>query len=54
VIHSAGSYGFGMGSNYNTRGRSAEVAVQNGEVKLIRRRESFEDLVALELEFLED
>jgi len=54
VIHSAGPYGFGMGSNYNTRGRSAEVAVQNGEVKLIRRRESFEDLVALELEFLED
>lgn len=54
VIHSAGSYGFGMGSNYNTRGRSAEVAVQNGEAKLIRRRESFEDLVALELEFLED
>jgi len=54
VIHSAGSYGFGMGSNYNSRGRRAEVAVQNGEVKLIRRRESFEDLVALELEFLED
>ena len=53
VIHSAGAYGFGMGSNYNTRGRSAEVALKNGEAKLIRRREKFEDLIALEQEFLE-
>ena len=54
VIKSAGAYGFGMGSNYNTRGRSAEVAVQNGKDRLIRKRESFEDLIALEKEFLED
>lgn len=54
VIHSAGSYGFGMGSNYNTRGRSAEVAVQDGKARLIRRRESFEDIIALELEFLQN
>ncbi len=53
VIHSAGAYGFGMGSNYNTRGRSAEVAVSGGKARLIRRRESFEDLIALEQEFLE-
>ncbi len=53
VVHSAGAYGFGMGSNYNTRGRSAEVALKGGESKLIRRRETFEDLVALETEFLE-
>nr|CAI78778.1 diaminopimelate decarboxylase [uncultured Campylobacterota bacterium] len=53
VIHSAGSYGFGMGSNYNTRGRSAEVALKNGTAKVIRKRETFDDLVALELEFLE-
>ncbi len=53
LIHSAGSYGFGMGSNYNTRGRSAEVAVEGSLDRLIRRRESFDDLVALELEFLE-
>ena len=52
VIHSAGAYGFGMGSNYNTRGRSAEVAVENGEDRLIRKRETFEDLIALEQEFL--
>ncbi|WP_372998124.1 diaminopimelate decarboxylase [Sulfurimonas sp.] len=54
VVHSAGAYGFGMGSNYNTRGRSAEVAVQNGKARLIRRRENFEDLIALEKEFLEN
>ncbi len=52
VVHSAGAYGFGMGSNYNTRGRSAEVALENGAERLIRRRETFDDLVALELEYL--
>lgn len=52
VVSSAGAYGFGMGSNYNTRGRSAEVAVSNGEARLIRKRENFEDLIALEKEFL--
>ena len=54
VIHSAGAYGFGMGSNYNTRGRSAEVAVQNNKARLIRKRECFEDLICLEQEFLVD
>ena len=53
VIHSAGAYGFGMGSNYNTRGRSAEVAIKGGEDKLIRRRESFDDLISLEKEYLD-
>ena len=52
IIHSAGAYGFGMGSNYNTRGRSAEVAVENGEARVIRKRECFEDLICLEQEFL--
>lgn len=54
VIHSAGAYGFGMGSNYNTRGRSAEVAVEAGKERLIRRRETFEDVIALEREYLQD
>ena len=54
VIKSAGAYGFGMGSNYNTRGRAAEVAIENGKDRLIRKRESFDDLIALEQEFLED
>ncbi|MDP3120983.1 MAG: diaminopimelate decarboxylase [Sulfuricurvum sp.] len=52
VVHSAGAYGFGMGSNYNTRGRSAEIAVENGEARIIRARETFEDLIALEREYL--
>jgi diaminopimelate decarboxylase len=54
VVHSAGAYGFGMGSNYNTRGRSAEVALEEGKERLIRRRESFEDVIALEREYLKD
>ncbi len=53
VIHSAGAYGFGMGSNYNTRGRSAELALKGGEARLIRKRETFEDLIALEKDFLD-
>ncbi len=53
VVHSAGAYGFGMGSNYNTRGRSAEVAIEDGKDRLIRRRESFEDLISLEKEFID-
>lgn len=52
VVHSAGAYGFGMGSNYNTRGRSAEIALKGGVARVIRKRESFEDLIALEREFL--
>ena len=49
VIHSAGAYGFTMSSNYNTRGRAAEVAIVDGVDHCIRKRESFEDQVALEL-----
>lgn len=52
VVHSAGAYGFGMGSNYNTRGRSAEVALEEGKNRLIRRRETYEDVIALEREYL--
>ncbi len=52
VVHSAGAYGFGMGSNYNTRGRSAEIALENGEARIIRARETFDDLIALEREYL--
>jgi len=48
VVHSAGAYGFTMSSNYNTRGRAAEVAVMDGEDHLIRERETFEDQIRLE------
>jgi diaminopimelate decarboxylase len=45
AIHNAGAYGFSMASNYNSRLRPAEVLVMNGEAKLIRERETFDDLV---------
>ena len=41
-----------MASNYNTRERVAEIAVENGVDRLIRKRETFEDLIALEEEFI--
>lgn len=47
---SAGAYGMAMSSNYNGRPRAAEVLVDGASVKLIRRRETFEDLVRPELE----
>ncbi len=53
VVKSAGAYGFTMASNYNTRGRSAEVALEGGQDRLIRQRESYEDQVRLELEYLQ-
>ena len=52
AIYSAGAYGFTMASNYNTRGKVAEIAVENGNDRLIRRREIFEDLIAHEEEYL--
>ncbi|HRF57882.1 MAG TPA: diaminopimelate decarboxylase [Campylobacterales bacterium] len=52
VIKSAGSYGFSMSSNYNTRPRAAEIAVEEGVDRVIRKRESFDDLIALEKDFL--
>ena len=48
VVHSAGAYGFTMSSNYNTRGRAAEVAILDGKDYLIRARETFEDQIKLE------
>jgi len=53
VVHSAGAYGFTMASNYNTRPKSVEVALQGGKDRLIRKRETYEDQVRLELEYLE-
>lgn len=44
-IMSAGSYGFCMSSNYNSRRRVAEVMVDNDKFFIIRKRETFEDLV---------
>jgi diaminopimelate decarboxylase len=44
-LHSAGAYGFAMSSNYNTRGRAAEVMVDGDRAHLVRQRETFADMV---------
>jgi len=48
AVMSAGAYGMAMSSNYNTRPRAAEVLVDGAEAHLVRRRESVEELFALE------
>jgi diaminopimelate decarboxylase len=47
-IFTAGAYGFTMSSNYNARSRAAEVLVDGDKFSIIRRRETYEDLIALE------
>ncbi len=49
VIHDTGAYGASMSSNYNTRPLIAEVLVDGGQVRLIRRRQTVEELLSLEL-----
>jgi diaminopimelate decarboxylase len=48
AIMQAGAYGLTMSSNYNTRGRAAEVIVDGDRVHLVRRREEPAELFALE------
>ncbi|MFC5549775.1 diaminopimelate decarboxylase [Massilia aerilata] len=48
AMMTGGAYGFTMASNYNTRGRAAEVLVDGDKVHLIRRREEPAELFALE------
>jgi len=50
VIHDTGAYGASMSSNYNTRPLIAEVLVDGGQARLIRRRQTVDELLALELE----
>ncbi len=50
AILNAGAYGFTMSNNYNSRLRPAEVMISNGKTKLIRRRETVEDLLRTQLE----
>ena len=45
VIECAGAYGFVMSSNYNSKPLAAEVLIRGGQAHLIRRRQTFEDLV---------
>jgi diaminopimelate decarboxylase len=48
AIMSAGAYGMAMSSNYNTRPRAAEVMVDGAKAHIVRRRETVEELYALE------
>ncbi len=45
AVMSAGAYGFVMASNYNSRPRVPEVLVKDGEIHVIRARETYDDLV---------
>jgi len=46
AVMSSGAYGFAMASNYNARPRAAEVLVGGGGYTIVRRRETYEELVA--------
>jgi len=48
AVMSAGAYGFSLSSNYNSRPRIAEVLVSGDRYSIVRRRETYEDLVRLE------
>jgi diaminopimelate decarboxylase len=49
AVRDAGAYGFAMSSRYNMRPRAAEVLIEDGRARLVRRRETFEDLVSTEV-----
>jgi diaminopimelate decarboxylase len=49
VLENAGAYGFVMSSNYNSKTRAAEVLIEERQAKLIRHRETFDDLVRGEI-----
>lgn len=49
AVMDLGAYGFVMASNYNRRLMAAEVLVENGAARLIRRRQTIDDLLALEV-----
>ena len=48
AVMSAGAYGYSMSSNYNSRPRVAEVLVTGNQTRLIRRRETYADLIRTE------
>jgi diaminopimelate decarboxylase len=52
TIHTVGAYGFAMASTYNARPRPAEVLVHGTDARLIRRRETYDDLVRGEEDLL--
>jgi diaminopimelate decarboxylase len=46
AILDTGAYGYSMSSNYNMRLRPCEIMIKNGESRIIRRKETFEDLIS--------
>ena len=54
AILDAGAYGSVLGSNYNTRGRPAEILVDGAKARVIRRRESLVAMLGGELSVLAD
>jgi diaminopimelate decarboxylase len=48
AVFTAGAYGYTMASNYNARRLLPEVLVDGKDFKIIRKRQSYEDLIALE------
>ena len=48
AIFTAGAYGFVMASHYNSRPNAAEVLVENDDFRVIRRRETYHDLISAE------
>ena len=54
MIKNAGAYGFAMSFNYNSRPKPAEVLIINGQAKLIRKRETYADLVRNQVEITLD
>ncbi len=52
AILDAGAYGFSLASNYNSRCRPAEVLIEKGKARLVRRREVLDDLLAEELPYV--
>lgn len=49
LVATSGAYGMSMASNYNLNPRPAVVMVENGTARLVRRRETYEDMMATEL-----
>jgi diaminopimelate decarboxylase len=49
ALMSAGAYGFAMASNYNSRPLPAEILVDGGQARVVRQRQTFDDLIAGEL-----
>lgn len=49
ILEVAGAYGFAMASNYNSRFRAPEILIEDGTAKVIRQRETLDDLLSCEV-----